>query len=147
MKLMGNYVFPSMTYGYKSPGHNSAFIEFDGKIYMVYHQRFDIDTELHEPRVHQLFRTKNGWLAVAPFVTEGEMLCAKSYHENEICGVYYLLDHGLDISGQMKKPLKVEFNRNGEIHMFKDQKPESTNTDTKKAVYGTYRLENEIYII
>ncbi len=143
LKLMGNYIFPSMACGYKSPGHNSAFIDSDGKMYIVYHQRFDMDSEQHEPRVHQLFRTKNGWLTVAPFATEGEMLCPKSYHGNEISGTYYLVEHGLDISNEVHKPLKVEFNREGEIRIFKEQKVVSTSFETKKAIYGTYRLEDE----
>lgn len=41
LKLLGNYIFPSMECGYKSPGHNSAFKDQNGKIYIVYHQRFE----------------------------------------------------------------------------------------------------------
>lgn len=136
LKLIGNYIFPSMECGYKSPGHNSAFIDEDGKIYTVYHQRFDTDSEVHEPRVHQLFRTKNGWLTAAPFATEGEMLCPKSYHEAEICGTYYVIEHGLDISGKVRKPVKVEFNRNNEIIDLE-------TTKNKNKAIGSYRLEDE----
>lgn len=133
LKLIGNYIFPSMECGYKSPGHNSAFIDQDGKIYIVYHQRFDMDSEVHEPRVHQLFRTKNGWLTAAPFATEGEMLCPKSYHEAEICGTYYMIEHGLDISSKVRKPVKAEFARGGEIF----------SGETEGKVLGQYRLEDE----
>lgn len=136
LKLIGNYIFPSMECGYKSPGHNSAFIDEDGKIYTVYHQRFDTDSEVHEPRVHQLFRTKNGWLTASPFATEGEMLCPKSYHEAEICGTYYVIEHGLDISGKVRKPVKVEFNRNNEIIDLE-------TTKNKNKAIGNYRLEDE----
>ena len=143
LKLIGNYVFPSMECGYRSPGHNSAFEDQDGKIYIVYHQRFDLPTEVHEPRVHQLFRTKNGWLTVAPFATEGEMLCQKNYHEAEICGTFYLLEHGLDISNEMHKPLKVEFTRAGEILKYLEQSPENANTVKESRPYGWYSLDDE----
>lgn len=157
LKLIGNYIFPSMDCGYKSPGHNSAFIDQDGKIYIVYHQRFDMDTEKHEPRVHQLFRTKNGWLTVSPFATEGEMLCPKNYHEMEICGTYYLIEHGLDISNEVHKPLKVELLPGGRILKYRDQSgpedlPVLTNAKAEKnpleeKEYGTYRLEGESKVI
>lgn len=146
LKLVGNYVFPGMEYGYKSPGHNSAFLDKDGKIYMVYHQRFDTDTEMHEPRVHQLFRTKNGWLAAAPFATEGEMLCKKEYHEAEVCGVYYLLEHGLDISGKVRKPVKTLLTREGRVYKLRSQEINYFGEDsleTEKKPIGSYRLEDE----
>lgn len=143
LKLLGNYIFPSMECGYKSPGHNSAFEDQDGKIYIVYHQRFDLATEVHEPRVHQLFRTKNGWLTVAPFATEGEMLCKKNYHESEICGTFYLVEHGLDISNEMHRPLKVEFTRAGEILKYLEQNPESMNTVKESKPYGWFSLDGD----
>lgn len=136
LKLIGNYIFPSMECGYKSPGHNSAFIDGDGKIYIVYHQRFDIDSEMHEPRVHQLFRTKNGWLTSAPFATEGEMLCPKNYHEAEIKGIYYVIEHGLDISGEVKTPVKTQF-FDGKIYRLSDEK------EDEKTEIGSYLLGEE----
>ncbi len=133
LKLVGNYTFPSLECGYKSPGHNSAFIDEDGKMYIVYHQRFDMENERHEPRVHQMFRTKNGWLTAAPFATEGEMLCAKEYHEREICGTYYIIEHGLDISAEVRNPVETEFTLSGNIVV-----PSQGNK-----VVGQYVLEGE----
>ena len=135
LKLMGSYTFPSLARGYKAPGHNSACIDEEGKIYMVYHQRFDTGTEEHEPRVHQLFRTEGGWLTAAPFATNREMVCLKNYHEAEFCGTYYLVEHGLDISGQVHKPLAVQFTRDNRIE----------NGETSEVV-GTYKLENDAKI-
>jgi arabinan endo-1,5-alpha-L-arabinosidase len=87
----------------------------------VYHQRFDVKSEMHEPRVHQLFRTGNNWLTVCPFATDGEMLCPKDYHESEVAGTFYVVEHGLDISSEMHKALRVEFTRRGEILRYIDQ--------------------------
>lgn len=147
LKLIGNYTFPSLECGYKSPGHNSAFIDHDGKIYMVYHQRFEGETEVHEPRVHQLFCTRNGWLTVAPFATEGEMLCPKSYHASEICGTYYVVEHGLDISNEIHKPVKVELDMNGIIWKYRDQDAQSASTDIIDEPVGSYVLGDESFII
>lgn len=139
LKLMGNYVFPSMECGCKSPGHNSAFIDKDGKIYIVYHQRFDMDTEMHEPRVHQLFRTKNGWFTAAPFATEGEMLCSKAYCGTEVFGTYYVIEHGLDISAKIRRPTEMEFGQDGQIFV---KKTSGESMEGRKPV-GKYRLGDE----
>ncbi len=60
IKLMGNYKFSSISSGYRSPGHNSSFIDSDGQMYLRYHTRFDNGTEYHEVRVHQMFINKTG---------------------------------------------------------------------------------------
>jgi hypothetical protein len=76
---------------------------------------------MHEPRVHQLFGTGNNWLTVCPFATDGEMLCPKDYHESEVCGTFYVVEHGLDISNEMHRALRVEFTRGGEILRYLEQ--------------------------
>lgn len=97
LKMMGNYDFPSLKQAYMAPGHNSAMID-DGKMYIVYHQRFDDGSEFHQPRVHQLFTNKEGWLTAAPFETGGETLKQEGYTAKELAGTYYIVNHGLDIS-------------------------------------------------
>lgn len=104
VKLMGNYTFPSLKTGYKAPGHNSAFCDKDGKLYLVHHQRFDSEQEFHEPRVHRLFRTAEGWLTVCPFATERESVWKGEVPD----GTYYVVEHGLDISGEMHLPVEAE---------------------------------------
>lgn len=107
LKLMGNYNFPSLDMAYKAPGHNSVLLDRDGKLYLVYHQRFDMQWEIHEPRVHQLFRTEDGWLTVCPFATEGETRQGKRYSMEEIQGEYYVVDHGRDISKIVHDAVKM----------------------------------------
>lgn len=113
LKLMGNYNFPSLDMGYKSPGHNSVMLDQDGKMYLVYHQRFDMQWEIHEPRVHQLLRTEDGWLTVCPFATEGESRKEKTYSLEEIQGEYYVVDHMRDISGEIHDAVKMELPSEG----------------------------------
>ena len=143
LKLIGNYIFPSMECAYKSPGHNSAFVDQDGRKYIVYHQRFDLPSEVHEPRVHQIFSTKNGWYTVCPFATSGEMMVHKNYQEAEVCGVYYLIEHGLDISNEIHKAVKVDFTRAGEILKYKEQDLGKENEIKEADPLGWYELEDD----
>lgn len=88
VKLMGAY---SM-YGYNrievAQGHNSAFVDDDGKMYVVYHTRFANSGEGHEVRVHQLFQNEKGWLVAAPYEYSGETINEKGYSNEEIEGSY-----------------------------------------------------------
>lgn len=68
LKMMGNYTFPSLSFTYMAPGHNSAFVDDNDRMYVVYHQRFKNGTEAHEPRVHQIFINKKGWPVAAPLI-------------------------------------------------------------------------------
>ncbi|MGN1175102.1 MAG: glycoside hydrolase family 43 protein [Roseburia sp.] len=115
VKMMGNYKFPSMDRGYMAPGGQSAFTDTDGKMYVVYHQRFDEKTEEHEPRVHQLFTNEDDWLVAAPFATMGETLSEKGYHKKDITGTYYILNHGKAISSKLKNAKETTLYANGTI--------------------------------
>lgn len=53
-------------------GHNSAFVDDDGRKYIVNHTRFDNATEEHEPRVHQFVVNEEGWPCMLPYATSGE---------------------------------------------------------------------------
>lgn len=107
VKMMGNYMLPSLKTAYMAPGHCSAIIDDDGKMYLVYHQRFDSGSEYHEPRVHQMFHNKDGWLVAAPFATGGESLKSEGYGKKEIEGKWYLLNHGTDIGADIHSAAAV----------------------------------------
>lgn len=115
LKMMGNYTFPSLIYTYMAPGHNSAFIDKDGKMYLVYHQRFDDGQEYHEPRVHQMFINENGWPVAAPFATCGETLQSKGYSNQEVAGTYYYLNHETDIGDTVHESQEIVWNQDGTI--------------------------------
>ena len=115
VKMMGNYTFPSLNYTYMAPGHCSAFIDQDGKMYVAYHQRFAERGEYHEPRVHQLFRTQNSWLATAPFATNGETLRERGYKPEEISGTYYMVNHETDVTNVVHQAEKIVLKQDGTI--------------------------------
>lgn len=97
VKMMGNYILPSLKTAYMAPGHCSMIEASDGNLYLVYHQRFDSGSEYHEPRVHQMFVNSEGWLAAAPFAYSGEKLRGDGYRTEELEGEWHFLNHGLDI--------------------------------------------------
>ncbi len=146
LKLMGAYSFPSQEQGYKSMGHNSVLVDEEGQIFMVYHQRFDGKDEHHEPRVHQVFRTRDHWLVASPFATEGEMLVKKRYEIAGVCGTYHMIQHGLEISSEMHRPLEVELTREGKICLLGREKENTPLLRQRlapfdEAVYGKYYME------
>lgn len=97
VKMVGNYTFPSLNYTYMAPGGQSTFKGEDGKIYIVYHQRFDDGKEYHEPRVHQMFVNEDGWFVMAPFATGDEELSEEGYKQEDVEGTFYIVNHGGEI--------------------------------------------------
>ena len=94
LRLMSYYKWSWMSYGYVAQGHNSAIVDTDGKSFLVYHTRFNDGTEGHQVRVHQLFKTKNGYITAAPFQYAGETLGTEPYATSDIVGHYGIIYHG-----------------------------------------------------
>lgn len=136
VKLMGAYSFPSQITAYKSMGHNSVLAE-DGRLYMVYHQRFDNGTERHEPRVHQLLRTEDGWLTAAPFATAGERVTDRFYDLKDVAGAYELVCHVPNLDSKVNRSRTVQLRPNGQL--LQDGKVIGTMT-LCKAAGATVRL-------
>ena len=88
IKLMGAYKMYGVGRTQVAQGHNSAFVDDDGKMYVIYHTRFANGGEGHEVRVHQLFQTETGWLAAAPYEYSGETLSEEGYTAKEVAGTY-----------------------------------------------------------
>ena len=93
-KLFGNYKFDCLDTAYLASGHSSCLIDDDGKIYQVYHTRFNVGHDGYETRVHQMARTENGFLTVLPFEYKGENIENKGYTAEEIAGEYEFIAHG-----------------------------------------------------
>lgn len=94
LKLFGNYKFDCLPSAYLSGGHSSCLKDSDGKIFQVYHTRFNVGHDGYETRVHQMARTKSGWLTVLPFEYSGETIDNKGYTAEEISGEYEFIAHG-----------------------------------------------------
>ena len=119
VKLFGNYDFSTLsTVGYKSGGHNSAFIDTDGQRYLVYHTRFDDGYEYHEVRVHQQFLNEDKWPVTAVYEYLGSTISASGYGMDSMCGTYEIVNHGLNADTAnvgMLSTKKVTLNSDGTI--------------------------------
>ena len=93
-KLFGNYKLDCLDTAYLSGGHSSCLIDGSGKIFQVYHTRFNVGNDGYETRVHQMARTENGWLTVLPFEYSGETIEERGYTPEEISGEYEFIAHG-----------------------------------------------------
>ncbi len=80
----------STTHVEAAQGHNSAFVDDDGKIYVIYHTRYSDTGEAFSAHVHQMFINEDGWLVVAPYEYSGETLSTTPYAATEIAGTYDL---------------------------------------------------------
>lgn len=93
LKLLGAYEMYGVSKPQVAQGHNSALVDDDGKIYLVYHTRFANSGEGHEMRIHQMFVNEDGWLVAAPYAYSGETLPKDGYKANEIAGNYEFILH------------------------------------------------------
>ncbi len=117
-KLMGNFQWVGADgeagLGYVSPGHNSAYYDdASGKYFLIFHTRFPNAGESHGVRVHQMFMNKDGWPVAAPHRYAGETI--GKYGKKEIAGNYMLVNHGREISNEMKRSAMVTLEPDGSI--------------------------------
>jgi arabinan endo-1,5-alpha-L-arabinosidase len=113
LKLSGNYKLPSLDRAYMATGHNSAFVDSDGKEYLVYHTRFNDGGENHSPRVHQMLMNAEGWPCDLPYQTQGETVSETGYSMDEVEGRYYFINQGTDISSDIANPIIIYLNADG----------------------------------
>lgn len=120
-KLMGSYKFAwnegeegEERRGYLSPGHNSClYQEETGKYFIIYHTRFENSGEEHQVRVHQMFFNEDGWPIIAPYRYAEESLAPCTV--TETAGTYKYLNHGRDISAEMKVSEEIVLEKDGNI--------------------------------
>lgn len=93
-RLMSYYRWGFMDKGFTAQGHNSAVVDTDGRMWLVYHTRFDDGTEGHQVRVHELFTTSDGRMTCAPFEYRGEESTTAAYATSEVAGAYGIIRHG-----------------------------------------------------
>lgn len=115
LKLSGNYYLPSLPMAYMATGHNSAFIDEDGRKYIVNHTRFDNNSEFHEPRVHQFIVNEEGWPCMLPYATDGEAASETGYGTEELAGKYYVINQGTSIDDQIAEPFILYLEADGTV--------------------------------
>lgn len=143
LKLSGNYELPSLKNAYKATGHNSAFIDKnDGKMYIVYHTRFDDGSERHSPRVKQFFLNEEGWPCMLPYATNGETISDTGYERDEIAGVYYFINQGTMIDSKVAQPIMLELTAGGGVY---GKDVEGTWTKTNGTYYMKITIDGKEY--
>ena len=125
VKLMGSTQWSGSTDSIEvAQGHNSALVDDDGTVYLVYHTRFSNRGEEHEVRVRELLPTEDQWLVAAPYAYSGVTADAGGYDSNVLAGQYELVMHdkasyfmgatssGTDSSENMgvNKPVNITLN-------------------------------------
>ncbi len=117
-KIIANYKWDTMAKAEVAQGHNSAFVDSDGKAYVIYHTKFNDGTAAHEVRVHQLFVNEAGWLVAAPYEYSGETISDTGYAAEDVVGNYSLIIHDYQIdyaSLAYKSPESITLNADGTI--------------------------------
>ena len=110
LKMSGNYKLPSLEKAYMATGHNSAFIDDDGRMYVVYHTRFNDKGEGHSPRVHQMIINEDGWPCELPYQTCGEKVSETGYDKSDLTGRYFVTNQGTEISEKIANPVILYLN-------------------------------------
>ncbi|MCR5273190.1 MAG: glycoside hydrolase family 43 protein [Lachnospiraceae bacterium] len=131
LKLSGNYFLPSLERAYMATGHNSAFIDDDGKKYLVYHTRQDDGGEDHSPRTKQYFLNEEGWPCLLPYATDGETISDSGYSNDEIVGRYYVINQGTDISAEIAEPVIWYLSEKGNVYAEGNE------------IIGTYEVKDQ----
>jgi beta-xylosidase len=118
VRLFGSYKWRNMSVGQVAQGHNSAFVDDDGKAYIVFHTRTTSGNEGHYVKVHQLFMNSDGWLVAAPYQTDGETLPEQGYEMAQVAGTYDVILHILNVDYEnlgTNTPKTVELGVDGSI--------------------------------
>ncbi|ACE82940.1 LamG-like jellyroll fold domain-containing protein [Cellvibrio japonicus] len=122
-KLLGGFEFvqtlgeEGKSWGYQSPGHNSAYYDAaTGRHILVTHTRFPATStdypnneEAHAVRVHEMFVNKAGWLVASPqryAPLEGQNVV----DVNEIPGYYKFVNQGKAVNTAAIKSTYIALN-------------------------------------
>lgn len=120
-RLMSNYQWSCNDRPNTAQGHNSALMDDDGKLYVIYHNKFDDQYGFHEVRVHQLVMNEDGWFSAAPYEYSGETLSPSGHTLDAICGDYELIWHNPnqqfvnEVSADVEKPINITLNKDGSV--------------------------------
>ncbi|SDK11405.1 arabinan endo-1,5-alpha-L-arabinosidase [Paenibacillus sp. OK060] len=124
VKLLGNFLFQRQIgdpgtgqgIGYVSPGHNSAYVDAEtGKQFLIFHSRFPGRGEEYEVRVHEMHMNSEGWPVVSPYRYAGLEEDTAALKTQDIAGQYKWVNHGKEITAEIKSSQTVQFTADGQI--------------------------------
>lgn len=97
MRLMSNYQWNCNDRPNKAQGHNSVLMDDDGKLFVIYHNKFNDNYGFHEVRVHQLLMNADGWPVAAPYeYVPGEAVSPIGHTMAAVTGDYEFIFHKLN---------------------------------------------------
>ncbi len=121
-RLMSNYQWSCNDRPNTAQGHNSALMDDDGNLYVIYHNKFDDQWGFHEVRVHQLIVNEDGWITAAPYeYTKGDKLSESGHTMEAVTGDYELIWHNPnqkfvnEKSADVEKPINITLNADGTV--------------------------------
>lgn len=144
VRLMTQYKWNTMDVAQVAQGHNSAFVDSDGKAYVIYHTRTNDGTEGHYVKTHQLFMNEEGWLVAAPYCYSGETLNENGYSAAKIAGTYDVIINEQNVDYANLKyisPVEVTLNGDGTV----SGKYTGTWSLTEGTPYVTITMNNQTY--
>lgn len=161
LKISGNYGFPGEGKAYLSSGHSSYLTESDGRIFEAFHTRYnDGYGGYFDMKIHQMVRTKSGWLTPLPLPYNGESVNKEGYDPTVLYGEWQIVDLGsstvkaettegvTDFEKSLSPTQKVIFTKNGEVNGFTDYTPSAFNaTENGESVTGSFKHEEETEFI
>lgn len=151
-KLFGNYVLDGLDTAYLAGGHSSYLTTDDGRMFQIYHTRFNYGNEWHQVRVHQMARTESGWMTVLPFEYKGETVDYRGFSEDKLVGEYEFIAHGTisngtadwaDVEKIIAPTQNITLNADGTISGLKVYESVKGNTAVSSAdAEGTWQVKS-----
>ncbi len=120
-RLMSNYQWSCNDRPFKAQGHNSVLMDDDGKLYVIYHTKFDDAYGFHEVRVHQMVMNQDGWPTAAAYEYTGESLSEAGHNAAAVVGDYEFIFHTLnqkfvnEQSADVELPKNIKLNADGSV--------------------------------
>ena len=110
-RLMSNYQWDCNDRPFKAQGHNSVLMDDDGKLFVIYHTKFDDPYGFHEVRVHQMIMNADGWPTAAAYEYTGESLSEAGHTMEAVTGDYEFIFHTLNQAFVNEQSADVERSR------------------------------------
>ncbi len=139
MRLMSNYKWNCNDRPNKAQGHNSVLMDEDGKLFVIYHNKFDDQYGFHEVRVHQLIMNEDGWPVATPYeYVPGEKISETGHTMEAVTGEYEFIFHQLS---QKIVDDQVTSGNNAEVEYSQNIKLNADGTVTGD-INGTWSMKN-----